>query len=99
METAVNLLLDGSPLIGEKVVVIGQGIIGLLTTALLSRFPLASLATVDVAPTAARGIDRVLAQANALIRRIQHASPGWEEFPARVARRIWCTNCRATRQR
>ena len=47
METAVNLLLDGSPLIGEKVVVVGQGVIGLLTTALLSRFPLASLATVD----------------------------------------------------
>jgi threonine dehydrogenase-like Zn-dependent dehydrogenase len=47
METAVNLLLDGAPLIGEKVVVVGQGIIGLLTTALLSRFPLASLATLD----------------------------------------------------
>ncbi|MBI5895833.1 MAG: oxidoreductase, partial [Desulfobacterales bacterium] len=39
METAVNLLLDGAPLIGEKVFVVGQGIIGLLTTALLSRFP------------------------------------------------------------
>ena len=50
METAVNLLLDGGPLIGEKVVVIGQGIIGLLTTALLSRFPLAALATVDAHP-------------------------------------------------
>ncbi len=50
METAVNLLLDGRPLIGEKVVVVGQGVIGLLTTALLSRFPLASLATVDSHP-------------------------------------------------
>ncbi len=50
METAVNLLLDGSPLIGEKVLVIGQGIIGLLTTALLSLFPLASLATVEMYP-------------------------------------------------
>jgi len=50
METAVNLLLDGSPLIGEKVVVVGQGIIGLLTTALLSRFPLAELATLDAHP-------------------------------------------------
>ncbi|MGB3211757.1 MAG: zinc-binding alcohol dehydrogenase [Desulforhopalus sp.] len=47
METAVTLLLDGCPLIGEKVVIIGQGIIGLLTTALLSRFPLASLTTLD----------------------------------------------------
>jgi 2-desacetyl-2-hydroxyethyl bacteriochlorophyllide A dehydrogenase len=50
METAVNLLLDGGPMIGEKVVVIGQGIIGLLTTALLSRFPLAALATLDAYP-------------------------------------------------
>ncbi len=50
METAVNLLLDGSPLIGEKVLVFGQGIIGLLTTALLSRFPLASLTTLEAHP-------------------------------------------------
>lgn len=50
METAVNLLLDGGPLIGENVIVIGQGIIGLLVTALLSRFPLATLATVESHP-------------------------------------------------
>lgn len=50
METAVNLLLDGCPLIGENIVVIGQGIIGLLTTALLARFPLTTLATLDAHP-------------------------------------------------
>ena len=50
METAVNLLLDGRPLIGENVFVVGQGIIGLLTTALLSRFPLAALTTLDTHP-------------------------------------------------
>lgn len=37
METAVNLLQDGAPRLGERVVVIGQGIIGLLTTSLLSK--------------------------------------------------------------
>ena len=47
METAVNLIMDGRPLIGERVMVLGQGIVGLLTTALLSRFPLAKLVTVD----------------------------------------------------
>jgi len=47
METAVTLLLDGAPLLGEKVVVSGQGIVGLLTTALLSRFPLSSLITLE----------------------------------------------------
>jgi len=50
METAVNLLLDGAPLIGEQVVVIGQGIVGLLATALLARFPLASLITLESHP-------------------------------------------------
>ena len=47
METAVNLLLDGAPLIGERVVVFGQGIVGLLTAALLALCPLESLITLD----------------------------------------------------
>lgn len=47
METAVNLVLDGGPLIGERVAVFGQGIVGLLVTALLARFPLAGLVSVD----------------------------------------------------
>jgi len=50
METAVNLLLDGAPLIGEQVVVVGQGIVGLLATALLARFPLAALTTLESHP-------------------------------------------------
>jgi 2-desacetyl-2-hydroxyethyl bacteriochlorophyllide A dehydrogenase len=47
METSVNLLMDGQPLIGEQVAVFGQGVVGLLTTALLARLPLASLVTLD----------------------------------------------------
>lgn len=47
METAVNFVMDGAPLIGERVVVLGQGIVGLLTTALLARFPLQTLLTLD----------------------------------------------------
>lgn len=47
METAVNLVLDGAPTIGEQVAVLGQGIVGLLTTALLAQFPLSSLVTAD----------------------------------------------------
>jgi len=50
METAVNLVMDGAPLIGEHVVVFGQGSVGLLTTALLARFPLDSLVTLDLFP-------------------------------------------------
>lgn len=47
METAINFVMDGAPLIGEKVVVFGQGIVGLLTTTLLARFPLDDLITLD----------------------------------------------------
>jgi len=47
METAVNFVQDGAPLLGEHVMVLGQGIVGLLTTALLSQFPLQSLITAD----------------------------------------------------
>ena len=50
METAVNFLMDGQPLIGEQVVIFGQGVVGLLTTALLARLPLASLVTLDRYP-------------------------------------------------
>ena len=47
METAVNFAMDGAPLVGENVLIIGQGVIGLLTTALLAQMPLASLITLD----------------------------------------------------
>lgn len=47
METAVSFVMDGNPLIGEQVVLFGQGIVGLLTTMLLAQYPLASLVTVD----------------------------------------------------
>ena len=50
METAVNLLMDGQPIIGEQVVVFGQGVVGLLTTALLARMALACLVTIDSHP-------------------------------------------------
>lgn len=50
METAVNFLMDGQPLIGEQVAVFGQGVVGLLTTALLAQFPLARLVTLDQYP-------------------------------------------------
>jgi 2-desacetyl-2-hydroxyethyl bacteriochlorophyllide A dehydrogenase len=47
LETAIGLVMDGQPAIGERVVVLGQGIVGLLVTRLLSRYPLALLASAD----------------------------------------------------
>jgi len=50
METAVTLILDGSPAIGEAAAVFGQGVVGLLTTSLLALHPLRHLITVDPHP-------------------------------------------------
>ena len=50
METAVSFVMDAQPGIGEQVAVLGQGIVGLLTTSLLAQLPLASLLTLDGYP-------------------------------------------------
>jgi threonine dehydrogenase-like Zn-dependent dehydrogenase len=42
--------MDGAPVIGERVAILGQGVVGLLTTALLAGFPLAYLVTLDHHP-------------------------------------------------
>ena len=47
LETAVNLVMDGAPIIGERVAVLGQGIVGLLTAELVARMPMAQLITFD----------------------------------------------------
>lgn len=47
METCIHLVSEGRPVIGERVVVFGQGTIGLITTALLARMDLARLITLD----------------------------------------------------
>ena len=47
METAVNLLHDGNPRIGSRVVVIGQGIVGLLVSSLLAKHPLSGVFALD----------------------------------------------------
>jgi 2-desacetyl-2-hydroxyethyl bacteriochlorophyllide A dehydrogenase len=47
METAVNLVQDGAPILGERVLVLGQGVVGILTASLLSEFPLENLTVVD----------------------------------------------------
>ena len=46
-ETAVSFALDGAPKIGEQVAIYGQGLVGLLSTAVLDGFPLDRLLTVD----------------------------------------------------
>jgi 2-desacetyl-2-hydroxyethyl bacteriochlorophyllide A dehydrogenase len=47
VETAISLVLDGRPRIGERVVVFGAGVVGLCTVGVLASFPLGRLLVVD----------------------------------------------------
>lgn len=47
METALTLTMDGRPVIGERVYIFGQGVIGLLTAQLLAEHPLSELIAVE----------------------------------------------------
>jgi threonine dehydrogenase-like Zn-dependent dehydrogenase len=48
VETAVNALWDASPLIGDRVAVVGAGMVGCCVARLLSRFPGVEVTLVDV---------------------------------------------------
>jgi len=48
VETAVNALWDAAPLVGDRVTVVGAGMVGCCVAALLTRFPGASVELVDV---------------------------------------------------
>lgn len=50
METAVNVLWDARPLAGERALVIGAGVVGLLVAALLARMPGVEVAVCDIDP-------------------------------------------------
>ena len=53
METAVNICWDAAPLAAERILVIGAGVVGLLTASLLARIPGAIVTVVDVNPARA----------------------------------------------
>ena len=53
METAVNILWDAKPLLGERVLVMGAGVVGLLAAFLLARIPGLDLAIADPDPARA----------------------------------------------
>ncbi|MGZ8211760.1 MAG: zinc-dependent alcohol dehydrogenase [Burkholderiales bacterium] len=47
MESAINFVMDANPVVGERAMVFGLGVVGLLTSALLSEFPLSVLIVAD----------------------------------------------------
>ena len=50
METAVNALWDASPRIGDRIAVVGAGVVGALVAALAARLPGAAVELVDIDP-------------------------------------------------
>jgi threonine dehydrogenase-like Zn-dependent dehydrogenase len=51
METALNLAWDAAPLAGERILVIGAGVVGLLSAALLARIPATRVTVTDIDPS------------------------------------------------
>jgi threonine dehydrogenase-like Zn-dependent dehydrogenase len=48
METALNIIWDAAPLAGERMMVIGAGVVGLCAASLLARIPGARVTVVDI---------------------------------------------------
>ena len=53
VETAVNALWDAAPLIGDRIAVVGAGMVGCCVARLLARFPAHDVTLVDVDPSRA----------------------------------------------
>ncbi len=67
VETAVNALWDAAPLIGDRIAVVGAGMIGCSVAALLARYPAVRVQLVDAEPARASvakalGVDFALPQ-------------------------------------
>jgi threonine dehydrogenase-like Zn-dependent dehydrogenase len=53
METAVNALWDGAPRVGDRIAIIGAGVVGCLVAALAAKLPAANVELIDVNPARA----------------------------------------------
>ncbi|MFE1512712.1 zinc-binding alcohol dehydrogenase [Streptomyces sp. NPDC058726] len=57
VETAVNALWDAAPLVGDRIAVVGGGMVGCSVAALLARFPGVRVQLVDADPARAKTAD------------------------------------------
>lgn len=72
METAVNILWDAAPLVGDRVAVVGGGVVGCLVAALAARLPGATVTLIDTNPDR----NAVAAALGASFALPDHAEPG-----------------------
>jgi len=75
METALNLYWDATPLAGERILVIGAGVVGMLAASLLARVPAAEVTVVDINPERA-----ALARRFGCAFALPEAAPGDQEL-------------------
>jgi threonine dehydrogenase-like Zn-dependent dehydrogenase len=59
VETAVNALWDAAPLVGDRITVLGAGMVGCCVAALAARFPGADVQVVDVDASRAAIVERL----------------------------------------
>lgn len=81
VETAVNVALDAHPRLGERVVVFGQGVVGLLATQVLRRAGAGVIVTVDPVPLRRElartvGADHALDPGDGLVGAIESLTAG-----------------------
>lgn len=82
-ESALNFVMDARPVIGERLLVLGQGVVGLLTTAMLASFPLGELVAADPLPARRAWAERLGATAvETLAGRVADDRPSGAGFDA-----------------
>ncbi|MFC4496502.1 zinc-binding alcohol dehydrogenase [Streptomyces ovatisporus] len=57
METAVNAVWDAAPMLGERIAVVGAGMVGCSVAAILGRFPAARVELIDPDPSRAEAAE------------------------------------------
>ncbi|MBE9604989.1 zinc-binding alcohol dehydrogenase [Acetobacteraceae bacterium H6797] len=75
METAVNILWDARPALGEKVLVIGAGVVGLLAASLAAKVPGMTVTVCDIDPSR-----RAIAEAMGASFALPEEAPGQQEL-------------------
>ena len=84
VETAVNALWDAAPMVGDRVAVVGAGMVGCCVARLLAAIPGVEVTLVDVDPTRAE-VAGAAGRRRSRTRPRRRAAATWSSTPARPA--------------